>query len=785
MFGLKKENNLYIFEAVVHTEQLYLNLYDGNRKVRQIAFDPCHRIGDVWRLEISSDGSEDQAQSVSGDGSRDAGKSVSGDVSKESETVSKEAPLDISRLSYCYEADGHVFTDPNGTVFEGRKRFGYLKDGTKILKTPIAEATAVPEISDEWIKDRPLETPYDETIVYRLHVRGFTQHASSGVNKDERGTFQGIIDKIPYLVSLGITAVELMPPYEFNEVMLPDYGSQNPYQEDIKPTGRINYWGFTKDALQLAPKSSFTSDHKNPRNEFRKMVYELHRNNIEVIVDLYFTNETLPDYVTTVMRYWRINYHVDGIHVIGSAPYNVIARDPYLSRFKIWADSWEGQIPGDSHYGGPYRQDTPKYLADYNQGFQNDMRRILKGDESMLKVLMDRIKYNPSGKASIQYMANVAGMSLYDVLSYDRKHNEDNYEDNRDGTNQNYSWNCGEEGSTRKKYIKLLRKKMWRNAYILLMLSQGTPLINAGDECGQTRLGNNNAYCQDNNINWMDWRLLDRNKELYDFARYIISFRKQHKVFHQAAVLKQLDYRSVGIPDMSFHGETAWRPDMENYRRQLGVMYSGDYAEDDTFLVLYNFHWERHEFLLAHPPLGKRWAVCIDTAKEELNGIYPDGQELELEGYEIIIEPRSIVVLRAVRDKSYKPKRRRRRKAKDETAADVNADASETAETLEKSDASVTSDKAEKLENPETSKASDKAADLEISAASDNVVKLEASSISDRTAKPKTAAVSGNLLKLETDANASSKIKNIKDIGKPEAETVLKSAVNGKLRRKS
>ncbi len=631
MFGLRKENDLYIFEAVVHTEQLYLNLYDGNRKVRQIAFDHCQRIGDVWKLEISED---------------------------------------ISDYSYCYEADGVVFTDPNGTVFEGRKKFGLLKDGTKILKTPVAEAVAMPEISDEWIKDRPLETPYDESIIYRLHVRGFTEHSSSGVKKDVRGTFQGIIEKIPYLVSLGITAVELMPPYEFNEVMLPDYGSRNPYHAEVRPTGRINYWGFTKDALQLAPKSSFTSDHKNPRNEFRKLVYELHRNNIEVIVDLYFTNETLPDYITNVMRYWRINYHVDGIHMIGSAPYSVIARDPYLSRFKIWADSWDGQISEDDRHSGAYREYAPRYLADYNQGFQDDMRRILKGDENMLKTLMDRVRYNPSGRANIQYMANVSGMSLYDVLSYDRKHNEENHEDNRDGTNLNYSWNCGEEGATRKKSIKLLRRKMWRNAYVLLMLSQGTPLINSGDECGQTRLGNNNAYCHDSALNWMDWRLLDRNKELYDFARNMIAFRKKHKVFHQARALKQLDYRSVGIPDLSFHGENAWRPEMENYRRQLGVMYAGAYAEDDTFLVLYNFHWEKHHFLMAHPPLGKKWAVCIDTAAEEQNGIYPEGQEIETENNEIVIEPRSIVVLKAIKDKSYKPKRRRKRKVKEITVSD-------------------------------------------------------------------------------------------------------------------
>lgn len=620
MLGLKKENDHYIFEAAVRTEQLFLNLYHKNRRVRQIAFDPADRIGDVWHLELP---------------------------------VTSAIPL--TELSYCYEADGRIFTDPNGTVFEGRKSFGNLKDGTRILKTPIGEATAIPESSEAWRQDRALDLPYEDSIIYRLHVRGFTEHHSSGLDHELRGSFQGILEKIPYLEALGVTTLELMPPYEFNEVMLPDYGHDNPYEVELRPTGRINYWGFTKDALQLAPKSSFTSDHKNPRNEFRKLVHTLHAHGMEIVVDLYFTSETIPDHIVNVMRYWRIHYHVDGIHLIGAAPYSVIARDPWLSRFKIWADSWQGQIPETPTHGAA--EAAPgRYLADYNDGFQNDMRRILKGDESMLPTLMQRVRENPSNRASIQYMANVSGMSLMDVLSYDRKHNEENHEDNRDGTDQNYSWNCGEEGPTRKKSIKLLRKKMWRNAWLLLMLSQGTPLIHAGDEFGQSRLGNNNPYCQDNPTNWLDWRLIDRNRELYDFARYAIQFRKQHPVFHQGTALRQMDYRSVGIPDISFHGENAWRPDSENFRRQLGVMYAGAYAGDDTFLVLYNMHWEKHSFLLAHPPLGMKWAAVIDTAMEETNGIYPEERRLLEERY--TVEPRSIVVLKAVKDPDFQPKKK-------------------------------------------------------------------------------------------------------------------------------
>ena len=649
MLGLKKEKDHYIFEAAVRTEQLFLNLYHKNRRVRQIAFDPAERIGDVWHLELPMEAPYT--------GESTAGTDLTSVRDVQAQTQKKGMPawsIPLAELSYCYEADGHIFTDPNGTVFEGRKNFGNLKDGVRTLKTPIGEATAIPESSEAWRQDRALDLPYEDSIIYRLHVRGFTEHHSSGLDSETRGSFQGIIEKIPYLEALGVTTIELMPPYEFNEVMLPDYGHDNPYEVELRPTGRINYWGFTKDALQLAPKSSFTSDHKNPRNEFRKLVHTLHEHGMEIVVDLYFTNETIPDYIVNVMRYWRIHYHVDGIHLIGAAPYGVIARDPWLSRFKIWADSWQGQIPEQPMHGSARTTAPGRYLADYNDGFQNDMRRVLKGDENMLPTLMQRVRENPSNRANIQYMANVSGMSLMDVLSYDRKHNEENHEDNRDGTDQNYSWNCGEEGPSRKKNIKLLRKKMWRNAWLLLMLSQGTPLIHAGDEFGQTRLGNNNPYCQDNAWNWLDWRLITRNEELYQFARYVIQFRKQHPVFHQREALRLMDYRSVGIPDISFHGENAWRPDTENFRRQLGVMYAGAYAEDDTFLVLYNMHWEKHSFLLAHPPLGMKWAAVIDTSLEDTNGIYPEEMRLLEERY--TVEPRSIVVLKAVKDPEFKPK---------------------------------------------------------------------------------------------------------------------------------
>lgn len=625
MFGLKKSGEGYLFRVVSEAERLFLNLYRGERRVQQIEFDPGERIGNVWSLSVEKD---------------------------------------LRGLSYSYEANGQSFSDPNGSVFTGRRHFGRLSDGVKLLKTPIEES--LPAESSDWRADKPLNIPYEDSVIYRIHVRGFTKDSSSGVEKEKRGSFAGIIEKIPYLLELGVNGVELLPSYEFNEIMLRKFAEDSPtgypFLEEEKnvlrpaavPTGKINYWGFTEDALYLAPKASYSSRNGNPREEFRTLVWELHKNGIQVFLDLYFTEKALPDYISTVMRYWRTQFHIDGIHLIGRVPQEVIVRDPYLAEFKIWAEHWDGEPKGK-------RQN---FLREYNDSFQNDMRRILKGDESMLRSLMEHIRGPENGTGGIHYMANESGFTLMDMLSYDRKHNEGNGENNQDGSDYNFSWNCGEEGASRKKGVKLLRKRMFRNAMLLLFLSQGTVLLNAGDEFGRSKGGNNNSYCQDNAVNWLDWRLLKKNRELWDFTKYLIAFRKQHRVFHQSEPLRGLDYRNKGIPDISFHGENAWRVDMENFRRQLGVMYAGAYAEDESFLVLYNLHWESHRFRLPHPENGKCWKLVLDSAEEERNGIFLPGEEKPIENGECLVRGRSIVVLQGFSEEKPEEKKARRKRAK-------------------------------------------------------------------------------------------------------------------------
>lgn len=538
---------------------------------------------------------------------------------------------DFTDLEYCYEADGIRFSDPYGRMFSGREEWGNLDYTGCVQRSPIL-------VGDfEWEEDRPLQIPYEDCIIYRAHVRGLTRHASSKVS--EKGTFKAILDKIPYLRELGITTLELLPVNEFPEVMMPEGVDGNPYGVD-KPTGKLNYWGYAP-GYYFAPKASYSSRTSvNPVWEFKFLVKELHKAGIELLVELYFTGKENPSFVLDAVRYWVQEYHVDGIHLVGSVPTDLIGRDPYLSKTKLFAVSWN-DVPGG----------RIKHLGEYNDGFLIDMRRLLKGDEDQLQHLIYRNKRNPKEFGVINYMANTNGFTLFDMVSYDTKHNEANGENNQDGNPYNFSWNCGIEGTTRRKKIVELRKKQIRNALLLLFLSQGTPLLLAGDEFGNSQNGNNNSYCQDNEISWLNWNQLKGNRDIFEFTKRVIAFRKSHPVFHLQTEPRVMDYLACGQPDVSYHGVRAWCPEFENFRRQLGTMYCGEYGKhadgtaDNSFFVVYNMHWEPHEFSLPNLPKKQKWHVIFNTDAKEVNGTYAEGEELLLKDQkQYLVPPRTIVV---------------------------------------------------------------------------------------------------------------------------------------------
>lgn len=544
---------------------------------------------------------------------------------------------DFKDMEYAFEEDGRECPDPYGRAFKGHDRWGDKNNSKRPLRTPLGRQEAY-----DWEGDRPLELAFEDCIMYRIHPRGFTKHPSSGLGPKERGTFKGIASRIPYLKELGITTVEMMPPVEFQEILLPEQPEQA-YAGEEPETGkmRLNYWGYAP-AFSFAPKASYSSlGGESASREFKDMVKAFHRAGLEVVIELYLDGTRTPDYALELARFWVLEYHVDGIHLTGFWPLKMIGEDPYLGRTKLFAENWENVDPGQK-----------RHLCEYNQGFMLDMRGFLKGDEGKLNQVIYHTRHNPETLGAVNYMAGANGFTMADMVSYDRKHNEDNGEENRDGTDYNQSWNCGAEGPTRKKKILAMRRRQLRNAMLFLFLSQGMPLLLAGDEFGRTQKGNNNAYCQDNEISWVNWSLLKTHKELYEFARCAIRFRREHSLFHLPKEPALMDYASVGMPDVSYHGVKAWYPEFDSFRRQLGIFYCGQYGKkpdgspDDYFYVAYNMHWEPHEFALPHLPKGLIWHTAFDTYEDSCNGIYEAGREPVLEDQRrCMVMARSIMVL--------------------------------------------------------------------------------------------------------------------------------------------
>ena len=458
-----------------------------------------------------------------------------------------------------------------------------------------------------WGGDVSPKIPLSDMIIYKLHVRGFTKGKGSGVLS--KGTFRGLTQKIPYLRELGINAVELMPTYEWDDELKGRAGKRRE-AEDLP---KKNYWGYSEKNCYFAPKQLFSSK-EDSVTEFKRMVKSMHAAGIEVILEMYFPGDA--DRLTAIraLHFWKTVYHVDGFHVIGAGvPREALAWDPLLSRTKLffdWIDIgrvYQGKIPKTRH------------IAICNGYYQSEARRFLKGDAGLSEAFRMTQRANPATHAIVHYAANVDGFTLADAVSYNARHNEANGEMGEDGTSDNNSWNCGVEGRTRKKPVIELREKQIKNALAYVLLSQGVPLIYAGDEFGNTQGGNNNAYASDNTVGWVSWRLAKRNKEITDFVKMLISFRKEHGILHTERELRGNDYRGLGIPEISWHDTKAWYTDQSAESRSFAVMYNGAYAEksggrtDDIIYVCYNAHWECHTFALPRLPQGMQWNTLFTT----------------------------------------------------------------------------------------------------------------------------------------------------------------------------
>lgn len=546
-------------------------------------------------------------------------------------------------FAYQLYADDKIVKDPYAQYVYGNETWGSYEKGKKQF------SYFCKEDGFDWENDRCPQIPFHQSIFYGLHIRGFTKHSSSKVKA--KGTFAGVIEKIPYLKELGITAVVCMPFYDFDEIILNrEYVEVKedikPFLEDDKKTWeyKVNYWGFA-DGGYFAPKAAFSYSN-DPVQECKQMIKELHKNGIECIMRVYFHDRTPHSFIHEVLKYWVTQFHVDGFQLLGTnLPLELLGNDPLLGRTKIMAE----YIPGEKIYRNGVDAESFKNLATMNDEFLIQARRFLKGDEDMLYTIANQFRRNPGNAAVINYMTNYQGFTLMDLVSYDRKHNDANGEENRDGTEYNFSWNCGFEGKTKKRSVVKLRASQIKNALVMIFLSQGVPMIQAGDEFGFSSGGNNNPYCQDNAVTWINWNLVKTNGEIYDYVRNLIQIRKNHPILHKEEELRLMDYISCGYPDLSYHGEEAWRPQFENYNRHLGILYCGNYAkidrkkDDDFIFTAYNMHWDEHDFALPKLPKGFTWYEMLNTQEKEIKSIKNAKSLGEIKT--IAVPPRTIRIL--------------------------------------------------------------------------------------------------------------------------------------------
>ena len=547
--------------------------------------------------------------------------------------------------------------------------------------------------SYDWEGDKPLRRPFVETVVYELHVRGFTKHPSSGITPSKAGTYAGLIQKIPYLVDLGITAVELMPVFQFDAT--------------DAPADRVNYWGYSPVSF-FAPHRAYSSrqDLLGPMDEFRDMVKELHRSGIEVILDVVFNhtaegnhlgptfcfrgleNEAYyilernrsqyADYSGTgntlnanqpivrrmildSLRYWVTQMHVDGFRFdlasvltrdeTGSPLPNPpiiwdIESDPVLSGTKVIAEAWDaaGMYQVGSFVGDSWQE--------WNGRFRDDVRRFLKGDPGTVSTLATRLLGSPDiygheerePEQSINFVTCHDGFTLNDLVSYKEKHNEENGEGNRDGMNDNLSWNCGAEGLAEDPAIDALRCRQIKNFIVLNILAVGTPMLLMGDEVRRSQKGNNNAYCQDNEISWLDWDLQKRHADIHRFVRMMIAFRSHRDVVIEDSRLSLNEFLEQAR--LEWHGIDLNSPDWSEDSHSIAFTVSSLRGRF-TIHAMLNAYWEPLTFAL--PKIGeqtaRRWQRWIDTALPSPDDICAWEGAPTVSGSQYVVEARSLVLL--------------------------------------------------------------------------------------------------------------------------------------------
>lgn len=560
----------------------------------------------------------------------------------------------------------NVLLDPYSRAVTGQRKWGEKPEGGKDFEY----RARVVKSNFDWGNIKQLEQPFEDLVIYETHVRGYTKDKSSGVSAP--GTFAGLKDKIPYLKDLGINAVELMPIFEFDEMES---------ARVVDGVQLYNYWGYNTVSF-FAPNTSyaFNEEHNHEGDELKSLIKALKENGIEVILDVVFNhtaegNEMGPcfsfkgidnnvyymltpdahyynfsgcgnvmncnhpvvrSFIIDCLRHWAIEYRVDGFRfdlasILGrdqnGAPManppilESLAFDPVLGKMKLIAEAWDA--------GGLYQVGSfPSWnrWAEWNGRYRDDMRSFLKGDDGMAGNAITRItgsrdlysQESRGHKASVNFLTCHDGFTLYDLYSYNEKHNEKNGWNNTDGDNNGHSWNCGAEGETDDPNVNGLRRRLIKNAFAALLCSRGPAMFFAGDEFCNTQFGNNNAYCQDNIISWLDWSRLEEFKEIHDFVRHMIQFRKEHPILR-----KMTKPSSCQFPEISVHNGTPFNASTDYKTKLIGIMYAGrneEDTEDDIVFYCMNAYWEPLVMQLPVLPNGKHWHVDTNTNAEYFDG---------------------------------------------------------------------------------------------------------------------------------------------------------------------
>lgn len=521
--------------------------------------------------------------------------------------------ISSDKFSYMFYEEGKPVIDRHSFAFMGKDEFGMPKNINMYR-------SIIPDMAYDWEEDEFSKLPCSKCTAYCLHVRGFTMHESSNVTA--KGTFAGIIEKIPYLKDLGITTLELQPAYEFPEYPI-TYATDG--KAGIANNSKVNYWGYT-EGFYYAPKRAYTYG-DNPMVEFKDMVKALHQNGMELIMQFYFPDSFPITDIAHILRYWHSEYHVDGFHLKGNnLPATSLATDNYLYNAKLWYDEFHAEKLTKI---STKRQQK---MAQYNDKYMYTLRSFLKSDWGTLipalKGMFETGKCSGVGMADIKYLSNYYGFTLWDMVSYQEKHNEANGEENRDGRDHNCTWNCGVEGVCYKIEVQVLRERQLRNALALLFLSQGIPLIFMGDEFGNSQMGNNNPYCQDNDITWLDWSNLKNHEGLHAYVKQLIRFRKDNELFNVSDHI--LNACSNGLPNISYHGTEAWKLSLDESMLHIGVLLNGI---DSSCYIAINMHWEKQYLALPHVNKNTDWELVFST----------EGSQKRVENnHQIVLEPRSV-----------------------------------------------------------------------------------------------------------------------------------------------